>query len=190
MLRNVFKAIFLFSLIFSESAQAQLLEILNTVKTATDTFNAVSGVVGKVTPASPPAVNQPSTSSPSAMLPVGAVGDTSDELRLLVLTGKQKTSLEQQQSFCVNGSKIAAFPYEGDYQGVALILNVNGTERIIPMQSTNKNLEGHHSLWGGTAHTGQINGYQLKVTRLDTNLFTFEVTKTDDYKKSYMTKVC
>ena len=189
-MRNALKAILLFAVMVREPAQAQLLEILNTVKTATDTFNAVSGVVGKVTPTSAPSVNQQATNSPSTMLPVGAVGDTSDEPRLLVLTGKQKTSLEQQQSFCVNGSKIAAFPYEGDYQGVALILNVNGTERIIPMQSTNKNLEGHHSLWGGTAHTGQINGYQLKVTRLDPNLFTFEVTKTDDYKKNYMTKVC
>jgi hypothetical protein len=190
MLRHAFKAILLFAVIVSEPAQAQLLEILNTVKTATDTFNAVSGVVGKVTPATAPAVNQQPTGSLSSMLPVGAVGDTSDEPKLIILTGTQKTSLEQKQSFCVNGNKVAAFPYEGDYQGVALILNVNGTERIIPLQSTNKNLEGHHSLWGGTPHIGQVNGYQLKVSKLDPTLFSFEVTKLDDYKKSYMTKVC
>ena len=191
MLRKLLVPIAVTVSLFSISAQAQLMEILNTVKAATDTYNAVSGVVGKVAPPAPPQNNiQTGVSAPTSTIPVGATGDTTEEPKLGALTGSQKTSIEQKQSFCINGNKVAAFPYEGDYQGVALIFNVNGSERIIPLQSTDKNLEGHHSLWGGTVHLAQINGYQLKVSRLDPSLFSFEVSKTDGYKKNYMTKVC
>lgn len=174
-----------------QPAHAQLLEILNTVKTATDTFNAVSGVVGKVAPVPAPgqAPSAPAGNA-SPTLPVGPAGDSTDEPKLLTLSGTQKTSLEQKQSFCVNGTRIAAFPYEGDYQGVAFIMNINGSERIIPIQSTDKNQEGHHALWKGTVHIGQINGYQFNVSKLDSVLFNFELTKPEGYKKTYMTKIC